>query len=108
MNEMGSILGLSIATGLCLIVIAVWRLRVRHIDAAEQEREREATAKAMQDGTLNKDGLRACVVCGAPATEYMPMSGVSWMDKLPLLNRLFSLPPATSSATTSRVTSGCA
>lgn len=37
--------------------------------------------------------MAVCVICGRQAEEYAPISGVSWMDKLPLLNRLHSLSP---------------
>lgn len=56
-------------------------------------RHQEHLDALVQAGVRTPGGDAACIVCGITATEYMPLSGSSWMDRLPMLNRLFSLPP---------------
>jgi hypothetical protein len=89
-------LSILIALGVCIILATayVWyQHRTRGKREAEQASERAELEKLVKAGLRTADGHNACMVCGVTATEYMPISGSSWMDKLPLLNRLFSLPP---------------
>jgi hypothetical protein len=78
---------------LCCLFIVVWMYRVRKKDEEEASYVQRALEEGVRTGELTEDGLRACVVCGAAATSFFPISASSWMDRLPLLNRLFSLPP---------------
>lgn len=99
MKDLTPLLSLMLFTGIALVIIVVWRIRSRRADQEETERQREVVDRGIRAGILTPDGTgRACVVCACTgrttvATEYIPISAASWMDKLPLLNRLFSLPP---------------
>jgi hypothetical protein len=64
---------------LCLVGIAVYQYRARKTQPEEED--------------FRPPSLPECVVCRLRASEYAPITGVSWMDKLPLLNRLYSLAP---------------
>lgn len=92
-RELEPILAIVFFLGLCIIGLAVWRWRAGKADEEEAARQAELREAAIRRGSLTSDGRPACLVCGAAATSYVPMSGASWMDRLPLLNRLFSLPP---------------
>jgi hypothetical protein len=92
-NDLTPILAVVAFIGLCIIGIAVWRWRAYKYDAQEREQQQAIIDRGVREGVLTPDGHRACIVCGLPATAYMPVSTASWMDRLPLLNRLFSLPP---------------
>jgi hypothetical protein len=59
----------------------------------EEERKQQMIEEGIKLGHLTKDGYPTCIVCGAQAGECSPVTGLSWMDKVPLLNRLFALPP---------------
>jgi hypothetical protein len=93
MKDLTPILSIMFAVGLSIIFIVVWRIRNRRSDEEEKVRQASLVEEGIRSGALTADGARACIVCGAQATEYSPMSAASWMDQLPLLNRLFSLPP---------------
>lgn len=73
--------------------IVVWQRRHRAKDLTNQEALDVQLNELVRAGVRTPSGAFACIVCGVTATEYMPISGVSWMDKLPLLNRLYSLAP---------------
>lgn len=92
-NDLTPILAVVAFFVLMLVGLAVWRWRSGRFEAEERERQQVLIDKGIRDGLLTPDGHRACVICGVAATAYMPISADSWMDKLPLLNRLFSLPP---------------
>lgn len=67
--------------------------------ATEAKRERDKhVQEGIEQGVLAKDPVTGeiyprCAVCGEKAVFFAPISGVSWMDNLPLLNRLHSLAP---------------
>jgi len=92
-RELEPILAIVFFLGLAIIALAVWRWRMGKVDQEETARLAELRDAAIRRGSLTSDGRPACLVCGAAATSYVPMSAASWMDRLPLLNRLFSLPP---------------
>lgn len=66
---------------------------------AEAKRERDKhVQEGIDQGVLARDPVTGevysrCAVCGEKAVSFAPISGVSWMDNLPLLNRLHSLAP---------------
>jgi len=65
--------------------------------AAKRERDKHVQ-EGIEQGVLAKDPVTGeiyprCAVCGEKAVSFAPISGVSWMDNLPLLNRLHSLAP---------------
>lgn len=84
------------AVGVCIILAAAYSWysyatrSKRSIADAKVQTELDEQISA---GIRTAAGNPACMVCRLTATEYMPISGSSWMDRLPLLNRLFSLPP---------------
>lgn len=90
------LLSVLVTLGCFILAIAGWVLwqrknRGKHqVELAAQEAQLSELIRA---GVRTPSGDPACIVCGINATEYMPISGVSWMDKLPLLNRLYSLAP---------------
>lgn len=93
-SSMTPIMGILVFSGLCILVLAIWRYRSQKHEAVEQERAQAAVEAGIASGALTADGMhRACKICGGIATDYFPVSAASWMDNLPLLNRLFSLPP---------------
>jgi hypothetical protein len=92
-NDLTPILAIVAFIGVLIIGFVIWRWRTLKHEQQERERQQEAIEQGYRDGLLTRDGQRACMVCGMPATAYMPVSNASWMDRLPLLNRLFSLPP---------------
>lgn len=85
--------------GALVIVLAVLRSRRARKEARLEEVEREKKVQeGIDQGVLARDPISGdvysrCIVCGGKASTYAPVTGMSWMDKLPLLNRLFSLPP---------------
>lgn len=92
------ILGFALVGALVLLLAVLRARRSRK----EQEREELERAKKEEEGialgVLARDPVSGevyprCVICGGKAVSRAPVSGVSWMDQLPLLNRLFSLPP---------------
>ncbi len=85
-----ALLGAFIAS---IAAIAIYQRRTRHKRELEESETRELEAEMVRQGVRTRNGDLACMVCGVRATDFMPVSGASWMDKLPLLNRLFSLPP---------------
>lgn len=90
------LLSVMITLGCFIISIAglvLWQRRHRAKDLADQEALDAQLSELVRAGVRTPSGAFACIVCGVTATEYMPISGVSWMDKLPLLNRLYSLAP---------------
>lgn len=87
------LLGILGLFGLVLIVLMLLRL-IRSKDRKKLEEERQKMVEeGIRLGHLTKEGYAACVICGARATENASLTGLSWMDRLPLLNRLFALPP---------------
>ena len=74
------------------VIVGIIQLRSRRgpcmspLDQARHDR-------LVSMGIRTEDGQSTCVVCRLRATEYAPITGVSWMDKFPLLNRLYSLAP---------------
>jgi len=79
-------------------IAAVAAIGLYNLKSRKQRQQAQLDAQDRQDelvrmGLLTSEGYPACIVCGVTASKYMPVSGVSWMDNLPLLNRLFSLPP---------------
>jgi len=92
-SSMTPILGILALVGLCVFGVALWRLRYRGAEAEEQAQRQAIIEQGVATGELTSDGHRTCVICGERATEYFPASIASWMDQIPLLNRLFSLPP---------------
>lgn len=86
---------LSVLFVLVAFIVAVGFVAWRQRGARAKAREAEEAhlQELVRAGVRKADGSFACLVCGLTATEYMPVSGVSWMDKLPLLNRLYSLAP---------------
>jgi hypothetical protein len=93
MRDLTPLLGIMVALGASLIFFVVWRVRYHKVEAEQREREKRAIEDGIRQGVLTKDGRPACMICSAAASEYAPVTGKSWMDKLPMLNRLFSLPP---------------
>lgn len=90
------LLGLMFALGLCALALAGWWAHRRWTEPQRRLREAQAVSeldRLIEAGLRTPDGEPACVVCRMTASEFFPISGVSWMDRLPLLNRLFSLPP---------------
>lgn len=81
-----------------MAILIIRSIRSRKI-AEQEKKENELKAEeGIAAGVLAKDPITGevyskCIVCGGRATTYAPISGASWMDKLPLLNRLFGLPP---------------
>ncbi len=92
------ILGLFVVSVLVVILVRSARKK-RALVPSTAELERDLHIETgIEKGELVKDPLTGdvyptCVVCGERATERVPTSGVSWMDTLPLLNRLHSLAP---------------
>jgi hypothetical protein len=78
---------------LSIAAIAIYQRKTKHRRDAEEAELRAQEEEMVRQGVRTPGGDLACMVCGVRATDYMPVSGASWMDKLPLLNRLFSLPP---------------
>ncbi len=93
MKDVTPILSILVAVGLATVIVVVWKLRNRRADEEERARRAALIEEGIRTGALTAQGVPACIVCGGAASEYAPMSAASWMDKLPLLNRLFSLPP---------------
>lgn len=93
MKDITPVLSIMVAVGLATVIIVLWKLRNRRADEEERIRHAAAVEEGIRSGALTAQGHPACIVCGLVATEYAPASGASWMDRLPLLNRLFSLPP---------------
>jgi hypothetical protein len=90
------VLSMLAALGLCIVSGAVYLLyrHATHDKRLQAEARYQEHLDAMvRAGVRTAEGSAACIVCGLTAIEYMPVSGASWMDRLPLLNRLFSLPP---------------
>lgn len=81
-------LGLFILS-ICVLVI-YQRAKRKDIRTVEAEQNLE---RLIAMGLRTPEGGPVCIVCRIRATEYAPITGVSWMDKLPLLNRLYSLAP---------------
>jgi hypothetical protein len=92
-DDLTPILSAVLFLGLLIISFAVWRWRSMRLSAEERTSQQAMIDRGIRDGVLTPGGNRACIVCGSAATAYMPVSAASWMDNLPLLNRLFSLPP---------------
>lgn len=96
-----SLYGLLGFFGLGVLFLVLFLLRARRARVREElekgERDRKI-AEGIARGDLARDPVTdevysCCIICGGKASTFAPISGVSWMDKLPLLNRLFSLPP---------------
>ncbi len=92
------ILGLVLVGVLVLALTLIRSRRSKRKEESEQMEKDRKIQEGVEQGVLARDILTdevycRCVVCGGKAVAFTPMSGVSWMDKLPLLNRLFSLPP---------------
>lgn len=94
------VLGVLGLLGAFLVVFfAVKLLRRREPEKTEEEIAQEKHVEAgVEQGVLIRDVVTGavyprCLVCGGRATLYAPVSGTSWMDSLPLLNRLHSLAP---------------
>jgi hypothetical protein len=92
------LIGFFIVGALILVLVAIRSVRTRRRLRAEEEDRDKKIQEGIDQGVLAKNPLTdevyaRCVVCGLKATTFAPTSGVSWMDNLPLLNRLFSLPP---------------
>lgn len=85
--------------GACIIALTAFRsIRARKRLKAEEEEREAKVQEGIDRGELARDPVTGevyprCIVCGGKATTQAPISGQSWMDKLPLLNRLFGLPP---------------
>jgi hypothetical protein len=78
---------------ICMVVIAVYQIRARKKEQEGAEERARRHEVLVEMGMRTPDGHPACIVCRLRASEYAPITGASWMDRLPLLNRLFSLPP---------------
>lgn len=83
--------------GILIFALIASRKRRKAAQAEEAEHERKVQ-EGIERGDLARDPITGevysrCIICGGKASAFSPTSGVSWMDKLPLLNRLFSLPP---------------
>jgi hypothetical protein len=85
--------------GALVLLLALLRSRRVRKEAQLEEAEREKKVQeGIDQGVLARDPLSGdvyarCIVCGGKATTYSPITGKSWMDRIPLLNQLFSLPP---------------
>jgi len=80
------------------LLARVTRKRRASEEKVKEDEEEKRLALGVGTGELRRDELTGtvfvpCTVCGKPASERAPRSGISWMDKLPLLNRLHSLAP---------------
>jgi hypothetical protein len=98
-DRLQPLLGVLVLLGLFILfgVLVVWRRRKRKESAADLERE-EHVQEGIDRGELIRDRVTGevyptCVICGGRATEFAPTCGTSWMDRLPLLNYLYSLSP---------------
>lgn len=92
------IIGFFVVGALILAFSVIRSRRSRKEQKLEEEQREKKVQEGIDQGVLAKNPLTdevycRCIVCGGKAVESTPTSGVSWMDKLPLLNRLFSLPP---------------
>lgn len=87
--------------GFFILVVAVLVFRYVRSRKVQEQEKKEAELKAEEgiaQGVLARDPVTGeiysrCIICGGHASTYAPISGSSWMDRLPLLNRLFGLPP---------------
>lgn len=84
------VLGLFVLFFVLLGVLRIFRGKRR---SKEDEERQRMIDEGIKLGHLTKEGLPACIICGGTASESAPVTGLSWMDRVPLLNRLFALPP---------------
>jgi len=89
---------------LLLVSLVGYRLR-RGVTArrsveqdAEQRAEEEQIERGVAEGLLGRDAISGeafprCKICGGRAVTLGPCTSVSRLDRLPMLNTLFSLPP---------------
>jgi hypothetical protein len=92
------IIGFFVVGALILAFSVIRSRRAREEQEREDEQRKKKEQEGIDQGVLARDPITEevysrCIVCGGKALCTTPMSGVSWMDRLPLLNRLFSLPP---------------
>jgi hypothetical protein len=93
-----SLIGLAAFAAIVLVMMAIsiYRNKKARIEAeAEQE---QLIKEGIERGDIARNPLTGeihtrCIICGGKATYYAPQSGISWMDQLPLLNRLYCLSP---------------
>jgi hypothetical protein len=81
---------------LLMFFFILWKSRrSRRQEASELD---DQIKRGLENGRLVRDEITgepytACIVCKKKATRLQPVSGTSWMDDLPLLNRLNALAP---------------
>lgn len=90
---------------LLIMGITLWQIRLRGSRLARSEQEkneelahRELCEEGVRRGDLLRDPLTGmyyprCVICSGRATAYAPVTRHSWLDRISVLTRLFSLPP---------------
>ncbi len=93
-DRLTPLLGILGLVGLILLVTTLVKFargsKKRETEETERKRMIEEGIKL---GHLTKEGHAACVICGARATENSPITGLSWLDQISFLSRLFALPP---------------
>jgi hypothetical protein len=79
--------------GLFLIIFFVLKLLRRKGQKKEEDARDKMVEEGIKLGHLTKDGHAACVICGHRASENAPVTGLSVLDSISFLSRLFALPP---------------
>jgi hypothetical protein len=90
---MTPLLGILALVGVAILLGTILKFFRRKGKTKEEEERAKLIEEGIACGHLTKDGLAACVICGGTATENAPMTGLSWLDNLSPLSRLFALPP---------------
>lgn len=93
-DRLTTLLGIIGLVGVLLLLFTIIRFaRGRKSRVVIENERKKMIEEGIKLGHLTKDGIAACIICGGAATENAPMTGLSWLDNLSFLSRLFALPP---------------
>jgi len=91
---MTPLLGILGLIGVLIFLVTIVRFARGRAARDDEEVERQRLIdEGIKLGHLTKEGHAACVICGTRATENAPLTGLSWLDGISFLSRLFALPP---------------
>jgi hypothetical protein len=90
--------GMGLILFVIVVMIVFFALRAKRSRQRDEVEGDEQIKRGLEAGDLARHHITnevfiKCVICGEPATELPPKTGKSWMDRIPQLKQLFSLPP---------------
>ncbi len=88
------VVGLFFLLGLVLVFVRiVRRKRTPENDEREKHILEGIKRRELDRNPVTGEVFSTCSICRGRATDYPPATDKSWMDSVPMLNWLFSLPP---------------